>query len=81
MIFLSYLANNPAWISSCQTIGRNISRHNTSCSYDTSLPYGYTTTNNHIGCQPAIIFYSYWFRIFKIIKTTIFSLSDIAFFR
>ena len=68
MIFFSYFANNPAWISSSQTIWRNIPCHNTSCSYYTSLSYGNTTTNNHIGCQPAIIFYSNWFRIFKIIK-------------
>lgn len=60
MIFFSYFANNPAWISGSQTIWRNIPCHNTSCSYYTSLSYGNTTTNNHIGCQPAIIFYSNW---------------------
>ena len=81
MIFLSYLANNPAWISRCQTIGWNISCYNASCTNYTPFSYGNTTTYNYIRCQPTIIFYSYWFRIFKIIKTTIFSLSDIAFFR
>ena len=60
MIFFSYFANNPAWISGSQTIWRNVPCHNTSCSYYTSLSYGNTTTNNHIGCQPAIIFYSNW---------------------
>ena len=73
MIFFSYFANNPAWISSSQTIWRNIPCHNTSCSYYTFLSYGNTTTNNHIGCQPAIIFYSNWFLLFKIIKASIFS--------
>ena len=81
MIFFSYFANNPAWISSSQTIWRNIPCHNTSCSYYTSLSYGNTATNNHIGCQPAIIFYSNWFRLFKIIKASIFSFSDITFSR
>ena len=80
MIFLSYLANNPAWISRCQTIRWNISCYNASCTNHTPFSYGDTTANNHIRCQPAIIFYSYWFRIFKIIKTAIFSFSDIAFF-
>lgn len=81
MIFLSYLANNPAWISRCQTIGWNISCYNASCTNHTPFSYGDTTANDHIRCQPAIIFYSDWLRIFKIIKTSIFSLSDIAFFR
>jgi len=73
MIFLSYFANDPAWISNCQTIRRDIFCYNTPCTNYTSLSYGNTTANNHIGCQPTIIFYRYWLRIFKIIKTSIFS--------
>ena len=55
--------------------------HNTSCSYYASLPYGNTTTNNHIGCQPAIIFYSDRLRILKSIKAAIFSFPDITLLR
>lgn len=48
MIFLSYLANNPAWISRCQTIGWNISCYNASCTNHTPFSYGDTTANNYI---------------------------------
>lgn len=81
MIFFSYFANNPAWISGCQTIWWYISCHNTSCTNYAPFSYGNAATNNHIRCQPAIIFYGYWFRILKIIRTAIFSFSYITFFR
>ena len=81
LIFFGYFANNTAWVAGRQAIRRNISGHNTSCSYDASLPYGNTTTNNHIGCQPAIIFYSDRLRILKSIKAAIFSFPDITLLR
>ena len=57
MILLAYFTDNPAWISSSKTIGWNISCHNASRSNHTPFSYGNTTANNHIRCQPAIIFY------------------------
>ena len=48
MIFLSYFANDPAWISNCQTIRWDIFCYNTPCTNYTSFSYGNTTANNHI---------------------------------
>ena len=81
MVLLGYLADDPAGISGSQTIGWDVSCHNTSCSDHTAFSDGNAATNHYVGCQPAIILYSDGPGIFQIINASIFSLLDIPFLR
>ena len=81
MVLLGYLADDPAGISGSQTIGWDVSCHNTSGSDHTAFSDGNAATNHYVGCQPAIILYGDGFGIFQIINASIFSLLDIPFFR
>ena len=81
MVLLGYLADDPAGISGSQTIGWDVSCHNTSCSDHTAFSDGNAATNHYVGCQPAIILYGDGPGIFQIINASIFSLLDIPFFR
>ena len=49
-IFLGYLADDPAGISGSQTIGWDVSCHNTSCSDHTAFSDGNAATNHYVGC-------------------------------
>ena len=80
-IFFADFPNDPTWIPSGETIGRDVACHNTSCTDHTALSDRDTTTDNYIRSQPAIILDRDRLRLFKIINTAVFSRPHITFFR
>ena len=60
---------------------RNISCYNTPGTDNRTLSDRHASTDDHIGCQPTIVFNDDRFGVFQIIEATVISLSEIAFFR